>query len=176
VQGGGSRLTRVRGVPFAGEVVHYEWSILRSMTAVTLMARWWSGVFVVALLAVGAVTSSCSDSPTAPTPTRIISLSGNNLNELAFGAVQVGTSATGTVTISNSGNSTLTWSIPGSGAGVFTGSPTSGSVAAEGSTSVTITFTPTAVISYSVTLTVTSDATTSADDTPNQIQLTGTGT
>ena len=150
------------------------------MTTVTLMARWWSGVFVVALLAVGAVTSSCSGSPTAPTPTRIISLSGNttgfNLDELAFGAVQVGTSATGTVTISNSGNSTLTWSIPGSGAGVFTASPTSGSVAAEGSTSVTITFTPTAVISYSVTLTVTSDATTSADDTPNQIQLTGTGT
>ena len=145
------------------------------MTTVTLMARWWSGVFVVALLAVGAVTSSCSGSPTVPTtPTRIISLSGNTTgDELAFGDVQVGTSATATLTISNSGNSTLTWSIPSTGNGVFTGSPTSGTVAAGGSTSVTITFTPTAVIGYSVTLTVTSDATTSL---LNLIQLTGRGT
>ena len=118
------------------------------------MARWWSGVFVVALLAVGAVTSSCS--PTAPTPTRIISLSGNTtgeLAELAFGDVQVGTSATATLTISNSGNSTLTWSIPSPPPGVgivnFSGSPTSGTVAAGGSTSVTITFTPTEAIGAS---------------------------
>ena len=153
------------------------------MTTITLMARWWSGVFVVALLAVGAVTSSCSGSPTAPTPTRIISLSGNTTgDELAFGDVQVGTSATETLTISNSGNSTLTWSIPSTGNGVFTGSPTSGTVAAGGSTSVTITFTPTEAIGYSVTLEVTSDATTSlpgpapASLPGNLIQLTGRGT
>jgi len=139
---------------------------------------------VVALLAVGAVTSSCS--PTAPTPTRIISLSGNTTGELAFGDVQVGTSATATLTISNSGNSTLTWSIPSPPPGVgivnFSGSPTSGTVAAGGSTSVTITFTPTEVIGYSVTLEVTSDATTSlrgpapASLPGNLIQLTGRGT
>ena len=150
---------------------------------------------MVALLAVGAVTSSCSGgnsssptapTPTAPTPTRIISLSGNTIGdvlaELAFGDVQVGTSATATLTISNSGNSTLTWSIPSTGNGVFTGSPTSGTVAAGGSTSVTITFTPTEAIGYSVTLEVTSDATTSlpgpapASLPGNLIQLTGRGT
>ncbi len=140
---------------------------------------------MVALLAVGAATSSCSggnsSSPTAPTPTptRIISLSGNAtgfyIDELAFGAVQVGTSATATLTISNSGNSTLTWSIPSIQTGIFAGSPTSGTVAA-GSTPVTMTFTPTLVVGYSATLTVTSDATTSASDTLNQIQLTGRGT
>ena len=142
---------------------------------------------MVALLAVGAVTSSCS--PTAPTPTRIISLSGNTtgeLAELAFGDVQVGTSATATLTISNSGNSTLTWSIPSPSPGVgivnFSGSPTSGTVAAAGSTSVTITFTPTEAIGYSATLEVTSDATTSlrgpapASLPGNLIQLTGRGT
>ena len=141
---------------------------------------------MVALLAVAAASSSCSSgnssSPTAPTPTptRIISLSGNAtgfyIDELAFGAVQVGTSATATLTISNSGNSTLTWSIPSIQTGIFAGSPTSGTVAAGGSTPVTMTFTPTLVVGYSATLTVTSDATTSASDTLNQIQLTGRGT
>ena len=88
-------------------------------------------------------------------PTRVIGLSGN----LAFGDVAVGTSATTPLTISNSGNSLLTWSGLSTGNGVFTASPTSGTVAAGGSANVTLTFTPAARTSYSSTLTVTSDAT-----------------
>ncbi|MCH2253437.1 MAG: choice-of-anchor D domain-containing protein, partial [Vicinamibacterales bacterium] len=143
------------------------------------MTRWWSGVFVVALLAGGAVTSSCSggnsSSPTTPTPTqttptptRIIGLSGN----LAFGDVQVGTSATTTLTLSNSGNSTLTWSGLSTGDAVFEDYPPSGTVAAGASQDITLTFTPAAATSYSSTLTVTSDATSGT----NTITVSGTGT
>ena len=87
--------------------------------------------------------------------TRVIELSGS----LAFGAVQVGGSATATLTISNPGESTLTWSGLSTGNNVFTPSALSGTVAAGGSATVTLTFTPAAVTSYSGTLTVTSDAT-----------------
>ncbi|MDA1095371.1 MAG: M4 family metallopeptidase [Acidobacteria bacterium] len=103
-----------------------------------------------------AMPSACAPAPEAPVaPTRILGLSGN----LAFGSAQVGTSVTTVLTISNSGNSTLTWSGLTTGNGVFTASATSGTVAAGGSATVTLTFTPTAATSYSSTLTVTSDAT-----------------
>jgi hypothetical protein len=97
-----------------------------------------------------------------------------------------GATITRTVTISNSGNSTLTWSglsfdvystpttcdvCPLSvqvddGNGIFTVNPTSGGmVAAGGSTSLTVTFTPAEKsVYYSTTLTVTSDKT-SGDET-----------
>jgi hypothetical protein len=103
-----------------------------------------------------------------PTTTRIIGLSGT----MAFGDAQVGTSATTTLTISNSGNSTLTWSGLSTGDGVFTASATSGTVAAGGSANVTLTFTPSAATSYSSTLTVTSDATSGTNTTT----VSGTGT
>ena len=91
---------------------------------------------------------------------------------MAFGNVVEDTSATTTLTISNSGNSTLTWSGLSTGDGVFTASATSGTVAAGGSTSVTLTFTPAAATSYGSTLTVTSDATSGTNTTT----LSGTGT
>jgi uncharacterized membrane protein len=91
---------------------------------------------------------------------------------MAFGDVEVGTSATTTLTLSNSGNSTLTWSGLSTGDGVFTASATSGTVAAGGSGTVTLTFTPAAATSYSSTLTVTSDATSGT----NTSTMSGTGT
>ncbi len=87
------------------------------------------------------------------TASRIISVSGN----LAFGSVATGTNATAILTISNSGNSTLTVSsisYPSGFSGAF-----SGAIAAGAYTNVTVTFAPVAVINYSGTLTVNSDAT-----------------
>ena len=98
--------------------------------------------------------------------TRIIGLSGS----LAFGNVQVGSSATRTLTISNSGSSTLTWSGLSTGTAAVTASATSGTVAAGGSATVTLTFTPSAT-TYSGTVTVTSDATSGT----NTIAFSGTG-
>jgi hypothetical protein len=86
--------------------------------------------------------------------------------------VEVGANTTTTLTISNSGNSTLTWSGLSTGDGVFTPSATSGTVAAGGSANVTLTFTPSAATSYSSTLTVTSDATSGTNTTT----VSGTGT
>ena len=116
----------------------------------------------------GSVSTLALSGTGTAAPTRIIGLSGN----LAFGDVQVGTSATTTLTLSNSGNSTLTWSGLSTGNGVFTASATSGTVAAGGSANVTLTFTPAAATSYSSTLTVTSDATSGTNTTT----LSGTGT
>ena len=99
-------------------------------------------------------------------PTRIISLSGN----LAFGNVTMGTTAQATLTISNTGNSPLTVSsitYPAGFSGAF-----SGIIAAGGSTNLTVTFAPTALISYGGTVTVNSDATTGTAT----IAASGTGT
>ena len=81
----------------------------------------------------GTSTITASGSGTA-IPTRIIGLSGN----LAFGNVTTGTTAHATMTIANSGNSTLTVSsiaYPTGFSGAF-----SGTVAAGGSTNITVTF------------------------------------
>lgn len=109
-------------------------------------------------------------SPAAPsqtTVTRVISLSGN----LAFGSVSVGQSATAILTISNSGNATLTWSGLASGTPCITASPSSGSVPAGGTASATVTFAPAAASTYSGTITVTSDATGGT----NTVAFSGTG-
>ena len=92
-------------------------------------------------------------------PTRIISLSGN----LAFGAVQIGTTATSTLTIANTGNSTLTVSGITYPAG-FSGN-WSGTIAAGGSRAVTVTFAPVAATSYGGTLTVSGDQTSGTNTT-----------
>jgi hypothetical protein len=100
-----------------------------------------------------------------PVPTRIISLSGN----LAFGNVTVGSSPQSSFTIYNTGNSTMTISSINYPSG-FSGN-WSGTIAANGSQSVTVTFSPTSAISYGGTVTVNSDATSGT----NTISASGTG-
>ncbi|MGD1019857.1 MAG: choice-of-anchor D domain-containing protein [Verrucomicrobiia bacterium] len=88
-----------------------------------------------------------------PAASRVIGLSGN----LAFGNVSTGVTATATLTVSSSGNSSLTVtdiSYPAGFSGAF-----SGVIAAGGSTNVTVTFLPTALTSYGGTVTINSDAT-----------------
>ena len=75
----------------------------------------------------GTNTISCSGTGTTD-QTRIISLSGN----LAFGSVNVGSSAQRTLTISNTGNSTLTVSsiaYPSGFSGAFSGTIARGRIA-----------------------------------------------
>ena len=99
-------------------------------------------------------TSTISASGTGVSlPTRIISLSGN----LAFGNVTTGTTATASLTIANTGSTNLTIasiSYPNGFSGAF-----NGIVAAGSATNVTVTFAPTALISYGGTITASSDAT-----------------
>ena len=98
------------------------------------------------------INCACGDDkgPTTPTPTSTVSLTGN----LSFGNVIVGSTATSTLTISNTGAAPLTVTgisyPPG-----YTGSFTSGTIAAGASQAVTVTFAPTAAQSYSGTITVT---------------------
>lgn len=114
-------------------------------------------------------TSPSSSTSTPATPTRIIGLSGN----LAFGNVTVGQSATTTLTITNSGNSTLTVSgmtITSGLETVFSPSWTSGTIAAGGSQQVINQYTPTVAQSYSGTVTVNGDQTSGT----NTIAISGT--
>ncbi|MEY2579605.1 MAG: hypothetical protein QOI49_2429 [Verrucomicrobiota bacterium] len=99
------------------------------------------------------------------TQTRVIGLSGN----LAFGNVSVGSSAQRTLTISNTGNSILTVSSLSYPAG-FSGS-FSGTIAANSSRDVTVTFSPGAAAGYGGTITVNSDKTSGT----NTISCSGTG-
>ncbi|MCX6922070.1 MAG: hypothetical protein NT154_02445, partial [Verrucomicrobia bacterium] len=99
--------------------------------------------------------------------TRIIGVSGN----LAFGDVVTNTTATHTLTITNSGNSTLAVSsidYPPSG---FSGN-WSGTIPAGDSTDVTVTFAPMALTNYAGTVRVNSDATSGG----NTIIASGVGT
>jgi hypothetical protein len=113
--------------------------------------------------------------PPTPTPeaTRIIGLSGN----LAFGDVQVGTSVSTTVTISNTGNSTLTITNRQVASGHTTGqsccttSASSASIPAGDSVVRTLTFTSTRVDVYDGNLGLFSDKT-SGD---SNILMTGSG-
>jgi hypothetical protein len=103
---------------------------------------------------------------TSGNPTRVISLSGN----LAFGDVAVGSTAQRTLTISNSGNSTLTVtgiSYPTGFSGSF-----SDQIGAGSSQNVSVTFAPTAATSYGGMVSVNSDATSGT----NTISTSGTGT
>jgi hypothetical protein len=129
-----------------------------------------------ATLLLGMCVSSCggsSSSTTTPTPpftTRVIGLSGN----LAFGDVAAGSTATSVLTITNTGNATLTVtgvSAPSAGSGIYTASWTSGTISTGGSQAVTIKFAPAAAISYGGTLTVSADQTSGA----NTIPISGAG-
>lgn len=113
-----------------------------------------------------AVGCNRDKTPTGPTPSSAIALSGN----LAFGNVAVGTSATATLTIANTGSADLTITsvtYPNS----FTGNFTSGTIAANGSQAVTVTFAPTAAQAYTGNITVDGNQ---AGGT-NTIAVSGTG-
>jgi len=87
-------------------------------------------------------------------PVRQISLSG----DLAFGAVNVGTSAQRTMTIANTGNSALTVSAISLPSG-FSANWTSGTIAPNATQQVTVFFSPGAGQNYGGNITVNSDAT-----------------
>jgi hypothetical protein len=100
-------------------------------------------------------------------PTRIISLSG----DLNYGGIFEGTTAHLTLTITNSGNSDLTFTnieLPAQ----YAASITSGILAPGTTTNVDVAFTPPDTNIYNGTLTVDSDATSGADT----VNLTGRGT
>ena len=90
--------------------------------------------------------------------------------DLAFGNVQVGSSATRILTIANGGNSVLTVTAVTFPAG-FVGSY-SGTIPPGGSQAVSVVFTPTAATSYSGTVTVVGDSTSGANTSP----ISGAGT
>ena len=109
------------------------------------MLRTSAGLLVLALMA------ACGkDTPAAPTPTSAIALSGN----MNFGNITVGTTGTSTLTIANTGAGELTVTSVSYPSG-FTGTFTSGTIAANGSQVVTVTFAPIAAQSYSGNITVT---------------------
>ncbi len=106
--------------------------------------------------------------PPAPSPTRVINVSGN----LAFGEVSVGSSRSATITISNSGNSVLTVTSLSASGGIASQSAaswTSGQIQAGSSQAVTITFQPTTAGTYTGTLTVVADHTSGS----NSISISG---
>ena len=87
------------------------------------------------------------------TQTRVIALAGN----LAFGDVSIGTTATRTLTIANTGNAALIvtgLAFPGGFSGGF-----AGTIAAGGSQPVTVSFTPTEATSYGGTVIVNANQT-----------------
>jgi Abnormal spindle-like microcephaly-assoc'd, ASPM-SPD-2-Hydin/Carboxypeptidase regulatory-like domain/Viral BACON domain len=130
-------------------------------------------VAVILLAAVGCSKSSTAPDPTTPpTPsvTRVIGLRG----ALAFGAIQVGSSASATLTITNDGNSALTVTELTASAGILdslSGNWTHGTIAPGTSQTVTIRFTPTAAKAYNGTLAVSGDQTAGA----GTIAVSGTG-
>lgn len=112
-------------------------------------------------------------SPTAPsaTPTKIIAISGS----LAFGDVLVGTSRDLTITVSNSGNTAITFTGITATGGLTThstASPNTGIVPAGGSLPILFRFTPTTSGAFSGTITLTSDHTSGT----NTVAMSGTGT
>ena len=100
--------------------------------------------------------------------TRIISLSGH----MSFGNVTVDQTLSRSLTISNTGSSTLTVSLISCPSGFTVGSGDwNGTISAGGSESVMVTFSPTAAQNYGGTITVYSDKTGGT----NTISCSGTG-
>lgn len=119
------------------------------------------------LMGLAGCSGGGANAPTAPTtPTRVISLSGT----LAFGAVTVGQTLDRTLTITNTGNSTL--AVTGmTGPTGFATTWSSGTIAAGTSQAVTIRFSPTLAQAYSGTITVNGDHTAGT----NTAAVSGTG-
>ncbi|MDR3676720.1 MAG: choice-of-anchor D domain-containing protein [Acidobacteriota bacterium] len=104
----------------------------------------------------------------------VVSLSATSL---AFGSQSLNTSSASLgVTLTNTGNASLTItsiSVTGTNAGDFTQTNTCVSpVAANGTCTITVKFTPTAILSRNASVTITDNATSS----PQTVTLTGTGT
>ena len=104
--------------------------------------------------------------PTAPTPTSAISLTGN----LNFGSLTLGGTTTSTLIIGNTGTGELTVTSVTYPTG-YSGTFTSGTIAANGTQSVTVTFAPIAAQSYAGNITVAGNQ---ANGT-NTIAVSGTG-
>jgi len=133
---------------------------MKRVLAATFMCLAWSGC-----------GSSTTSPASPPTITKNISVTGN----LAFGNVNLGSTAQQTFTIGNSGNTTLAFTSlaesGGTGSAGFSASPTSGTVAPGGSVMVTVQFSPTLPQFYSNVLTVNGDQT----NGNNAINVSGTG-
>src|SRR6478609_5750060 len=118
-------------------------------------------------VSVMALVAGCGkDTPSSPTPTSTIALSGN----MNFGNVTVGASTTSTLTIANTGSANLvitSVTYPSN----FTGSFSSGTIAANASQAVTVTFTPTAAQAYTGNITVTGNQSAGT----NTVAISGTG-
>jgi hypothetical protein len=112
-------------------------------------------------------TSTANASGTGIAQTRIISLSG----DLNYGAIFAGSSAHLTLTITNSGNSVLTFTnitLPAQ----YAANISAGTIAPGGITNVDVAFTPPDTNTYNGILTVDSDATSGTD----AVNVTGSGT
>jgi hypothetical protein len=127
-------------------------------------------LYLAMALTVLLATAACNKdkTPTSPTPTAgaVVGMSGN----LSFGNVTVGSSATSTLTISNTGTAALTVTGVTYPAG-FTGNFTSGTIAPAGTQAVTVTFTPTTATAYTGTITVAGNHSSGT----NTIAVSGTG-
>ena len=106
------------------------------------------------------------DTPVSPTPTAAITLTGN----LNFGSVTVGSTATSNLTIANTGNSDLTITAISYPTG-FSGNFATGTIAANGSQVVTVTFAPTAAQTYTGNISVTGNQSSGT----NTAAISGTG-
>ena len=93
-------------------------------------------------------------------------------SSLSFGSTAVGATSTSTVTLSNPGSAAVSMTSAGVTGPFSEGNNCGTSLAAGGSCTVTVAFTPTAAGAASGTLTVNS----SAADSPLTVALTGTGT
>jgi uncharacterized protein YkwD len=120
------------------------------------MIRSLSRILLLAALAASACdkTSPAAPSPAAQPGTRVVSLSGS----LAFGAVEIGKTSESTLTIGNSGTSSLLVSGVTVPAG-YKLTWTNGTLAPGASQQVVVRFAPTAARSYDGTLTVSGDQT-----------------
>jgi hypothetical protein len=126
-----------------------------------------SGIVLLSFVAAcgGNKNPTSPTSPSTPTSARTIGLSGN----LAFGNVQVGSTASALLTITNTGSSTLTVTGISYPTG-FSGS-WNGGVPAGGSQQVTVTFAPTSASNFGGTVTVNGDHTSGT----NTITASGAG-
>ncbi|MEI6072312.1 MAG: leucine-rich repeat protein, partial [Verrucomicrobiae bacterium] len=114
----------------------------------------YSGAVTVASDMTGGTNTAAISGDGAPVPTRVIVLSGN----LTFGSAMMYSQITSTMKISNTGNTELTITDISYPVG-FSGNWTSGTIAANSSRDVTVSFSPTAVQQYNGTISVNSDST-----------------
>jgi hypothetical protein len=130
-------------------------------------------------ISTGTFPGSISITDNAPGSPQTIKLTGTGVPQAAlspasqsFGSVGVGTPNTKTLTINNYLNTALAFTAAASGDFAVTANSCSGSVAANGHCSISVTYTPTQLGARTGTLTVTD----SANNSPQMATLTGTGT